>query len=420
MEDKIRTAVVNSVKEIIFDILHRYIVIVKNFKKHNNSFVIRITGFGELENKMQNKSLIKLVFVFGYALLIPMCSSPKGPVEGPEDRPYELAPDAVCVNSVPGEWTYLGLKEETVSSIFVHPQNPQVIFAGTGFDFSAQRDGKIFRSINCGETWEKVYEGGHFRGLLLHPNDPYTLFAWHHRPTGALLRSTDGGDTWHKYSDGMHTDGYDLTSVLLINPDNPKIMYVGTSGIWGGAVYKSTNGGRLWEGITMNHWPILASGATSMFMHPDEPNLLLHAAAWNTFISRSEDGGDTWEDVFVAEDLVKNFVLNPENSNQIVAASTQVGLLVSEDLGKNWRLETVTDSLLKMWDVKFVKNKIYVATEAGILKTADFENYTLLNEGTDSLTPRFITSDVEDLNIYAGHWHIDPTVGGGVYVRRLE
>lgn len=138
---------------------------------------------------MQKISLIKLVCVFGYVLLIPTCGSPMGPV----DRPYELAPDAVCVNSVPGEWTYLGLKEETVSSILMHPQNPRVIFAGTGFDFSAQRDGKIFRSTDCGETWEKVYEGGSFRGLLLHPNEPYTLFAWHHRPTGALLRSIDGG-----------------------------------------------------------------------------------------------------------------------------------------------------------------------------------------------------------------------------------
>lgn len=61
-----------------------------------------------------------------------------------DEVPFELKPDAVCTNSTSDEWTYLGLDEEAVHSILVHPQNPRIIFAGTSFDFSAQRDGKIF------------------------------------------------------------------------------------------------------------------------------------------------------------------------------------------------------------------------------------------------------------------------------------
>lgn len=211
-----------------------------------------------------------------------------------------------------------------------------------------------------------------------------------------------------------------MTSVLLINPDNPQIMYAATAGFWSGAVYKSTNGGRRWEDITMNHWPILGSGATAMFMHPNQPDVLLHSADGNGFISRSEDGGDTWDDVFIAEGMVMTYALNPGNPDHIVAASSKEGLLVSDDRGSSWQVEKVTDSLLKMWDVKFVKNKIYVATEVGILETTDYKNYTLLNEGNISLTPRYIESDVDDQNIYVGHWHIDPGVGGGIYVGRLE
>ncbi len=363
---------------------------------------------------MKNLTFLKIVFVFGYAFLLPMCGSPIGP----DNLPYRLAPEAVCLNSIPDEWTYLGLREESIRSVLVHPQNPQVIFVGTGFDFSAQRDGKIFRSTDCGKTWEKVYEGGHFRGILLHPEDPYTLFAWNHRPTGALLRSTDGGDTWHLYSEGMHTDGYNLTSVVLINPDNPQIMYAATAGFWNGAVYKSTNGGQRWEGITMNHWPILASGTTAMFMHPNEPDVLLHSADGNGFISRSEDGGDTWDDVFIAVGSVRTYALNPENQDHIVAFSAGEGLLISENRGRNWRVETVTDSALSISDGKFISGDVYIATNVGLLRTNDFENYLVMNEGVTSLTPYVIASDGEELNMYLGHWH-NTAAGGGIYVRRI-
>lgn len=348
-----------------------------------------------------------------------------------EKDPFDLKPDAVCTNSTSDEWTHLGLSEETVLSILVHPQNPQVIFAGTGFDFSAQRDGKIFRSLDCGDTWEKVYEGGHFRGLLLHPSEPYTLFAWDHRPTGALLRSTDGGSSWQLHSDGMHTDGRNRTSVLLIHPDNPRIMYASKAGFWTGAVYRSTNGGHNWESITENHWPILASGATAMFMHPDQPDLLLHSGDGHTFISRTEDGGQTWEDVFYADGQVDAYAVHPDDPDQIFAIASRRGLLISDDRGKEWRVQEISDPPRRYRDLIFVKNKLYIASEGAVLRTEDFQTFTYYNEGIDfgqtseehSLTlPMTLSIDAQSENLYLGHWlvKVENKLLGGVYVRKLD
>lgn len=354
-----------------------------------------------------------------------------GGTESTYEMPFELNPSAVCVNSTTNEWTHLGLSEETVLSILVHPQNPQVIFAGTRFDFSAQHDGKIFRSMDCGKTWEKVFEGGSFRGLLLHPFEPFTLFAWDHRPTGALLRSTDGGTSWHLHSEGMHTDGRNRTSVLLIHPDNPKIMYASTAGFWTGGVYKSTNGGHNWENITENHWPILASGATAMFMHPQQPELLLHSGDGHTFISRTEDGGQTWEDVFYAEGQIDAYAVHPDDSDQIIAIAFQRGLLISDDRGKEWRVQEISDSPMRYRDLIFAKNQLYIASEGAVLRTEDFQTFTYYNEGIDfgqtseghALTlPMTLSIDAQNENLYLGHETvpIDSIKAGGVYVRKLD
>lgn len=366
-------------------------------------------------------------------LIVPCFLAGCGIFGSKEKDPFDLKPDAACTNSTSDEWTHLGLSEETVLSILVHPQNPQVIFAGTGFDFSAQRDGKIFRSLDCGDTWEKVYEGGHFRGLLLHPSEPYTLYAWDHRPTGALLRSTDGGTSWHLHSNGMQTDGRNRTSVLLIHPDNPRIMYASKAGFWTGAVYKSTNGGHNWEGITENHWPILASGATAMFMHPDQPDLLLHSGDGHTFISRTEDGGQTWEDVFYAEGQVDAYAVHPDDPDQIFAIASRRGLLISDDRGKEWRVEVISDTIELYYDMNFINNHLYIATARGVLKTHDLKNYNQVgsqvlghtSEGETVLFPRnvrAIVSDKHQVNLYIGHslMLFNEELFGGVYVRKLD
>lgn len=344
--------------------------------------------------------------------------------------PFDLKPEALCTNSTAGEWTSLGLREETVLSILVHPKNPQVIFAGTGFDFSAQRDGKIFRSIDCGKSWEKVYEGGSFRGLLLHPEDPYTLFAWHHRPTGGLLRSTDGGESWELYTNGMHTNGNNLTSVVLIHPNNPRIMYASTSAFGSGNLYKSINGGGKWENITMNHWPHLASGATAMFMHPHQPDLMLHSANMNETLSRTEDGGKTWEDVIVSPGLVSAYAMNPQNPDQLVALASSLDphgwTMISNDRGKNWQVEAVPDSILRLRDLKFVQEKLYIASEKGVLMPIDGQ-YKLFNEGLEVSKNRrsghflyVIKTDKYQNNMYIGQNFLTKEDFGGIFVRKIQ
>lgn len=91
----------------------------------------------------------------------------------PEPPPQaDCAPVAATSGPV-GEWEYLGLggKDiDDITAIAVHPCDPQVIYAGSSFNFSDGIQGKLFKSEDGGETWDTLRVGGvlledyHFAG----------------------------------------------------------------------------------------------------------------------------------------------------------------------------------------------------------------------------------------------------------------
>jgi len=55
-----------------------------------------------------------------------------------------------------GHWQLLGLENETVTAIGLHPKEYHIIYAGTQFDFSAGVQGKLFKSTDCESTWDTL------------------------------------------------------------------------------------------------------------------------------------------------------------------------------------------------------------------------------------------------------------------------
>lgn len=61
-----------------------------------------------------------------------------------------------------GEWRFLGLEGEHVSdvtSIAVHPQDPDVIYTGSAFDFSAGLSHRRVQDVAIGSAGERLYAG---------------------------------------------------------------------------------------------------------------------------------------------------------------------------------------------------------------------------------------------------------------------
>ena len=254
-----------------------------------------------------------------------------------------------------------------VFCLTIDPHNPDVIWVGT------QNSRGIFKSTDGGKTWvEKTTgivekEGISFRGITVHPKDPNIVFvaaeissfAWtpdHTERTGkefdltkgVVYKTTNGGESWTAIWRGDN-----LARYILINPQNPDIIYVST-GIFdreaantdfkgnkpgGVGILKSIDGGRTWRVLgETNGLKNLYIG--SLFMHPQNPDILLAAAGNNAWsegsgVYLSTNGGETWHHVLKTNFAMTSVEFSTTSPN-IAYAGSEVAIYRSEDGGWTW------------------------------------------------------------------------------------
>ncbi len=91
--------------------------------------------------------------------------------------------------------------------------------------------------------------GGRIRAIAVHPTDPNTVYFG--AVAGGVWKSVNGGATWSVLNDFM---GNLAVCALVIDPNNPNIIYAGTGegffnldAIRGAGIFKSTDAGASWS-----------------------------------------------------------------------------------------------------------------------------------------------------------------------------
>ncbi len=278
-----------------------------------------------------------------------------------------------------------------VFCLTVDPHDPQIIWIGT------QNTGHIYKSTDGGQTWvpkeegiTMEYDAMSFRGFTVDPRTSDIVYAmaetsrfeadfggingvWGPGTGGVVYKTTDGGEHWQEIWDGGMPSS--LARYLWINPQNPDILYVSTGIFDRGAVgepadvdnatdpfgglgiLKSTDGGQTWRILNeANGLEHLYIG--SLYMHPDDPDILLAAAGHSVpeltirhyadvghsplGIYRTTDGGETWTQVLEppAERSAEVFTaveICPSDHN-IAYAGSELAVYRSEDAGQTWAL----------------------------------------------------------------------------------
>ncbi|NOZ19539.1 MAG: hypothetical protein GXP25_00460 [Planctomycetes bacterium] len=125
-----------------------------------------------------------------------------------------------------------------VFDIAIDPNNPQTIFVACrdNYDHKAKKmyQGGLFKSIDGGRTWRRVFEDRFASRVRVSPFDSNVIYIgtndhpYHDFATGrGVFVSRDGGETWTEINDGLTVK---QIGVITLDPKDPKRIYAGTGG----------------------------------------------------------------------------------------------------------------------------------------------------------------------------------------------
>ena len=246
-------------------------------------------------------------------------------------------------------WTFVGLPDVgQISTIRVHPTNPDLVYvAALGNPFVANAERGVFRSSDGGKNWKKVLFISDTAGgadLELQPGSPDVVFAclWHgqRKPwtivsgarEGGIYKSVDGGETWNKLAGGLPNEIFGRSNVAM-SAANPNRVYALIEAKPGSGLYRSEDGGASWKLIN-------AAGnlITRPFYYdtlgvdPNNPDVV-----WvgNEGWFKSMDGGKSFRSSPVPHGDNHDVWINPKNSLYMVQGNDG-GANVSLDGGATW------------------------------------------------------------------------------------
>ena len=257
------------------------------------------------------------------------------------------------------DWSHLGLEQTgRIGRIRIHPDNPDVAFVSAlGHLYGPQQERGVYRTVDGGETWERVLfidEDTGVYDLEMDPTNPRILFAsgwtmlirtwgrWSGGPGSGIYRSEDGGDTWDRLEGSGLPTGTLGKIGLAMTPADPDRVYAlietnanrefGPVDPNSAVLWRSDDGGDSWDEVNWNHAltqrPLYY---TRVVAAPDDRDELhFMATSFNT----STDGGRSFERGNPGGDH-HDMWIDPLMPDRMVVGHDQ-GVSISNNRGETW------------------------------------------------------------------------------------
>lgn len=271
-------------------------------------------------SKAELAAWILLVLV-GLTLSSPATAETQRPsASGPADatarmEAWQRHQELVDASQLGGlEWRSIGpvVQGGRVVDIETVPGEPYTFYV-------AYASGGLWRTTDNGVNFEPLFEDqptSIMGDIAVDPNNPQVIWVGTGENNSSrssyggmgLFRSEDGGDTWQH----MGLDESDRIGRIVIDPRDSNRIYVAVLGKLytpGGqrGVYRTTDGGKTWQEVLAGD-PESYVGFIDLVMDPSQPDTL-YAASWErsrrpwNFVESGEgsgvwkttDGGDTWK-----------------------------------------------------------------------------------------------------------------------------
>lgn len=251
-------------------------------------------------------------------------------------------------------WKKMGLEKTIcIHRIVIDPTNPNTVYAAAiGNPYTEHPDRGVFKTIDGGETWNKILYANDTTGcadLVMDPSNPNKLIAamWQFKRTpwnlisggkgSGLFITVDGGKNWKLLSkdDGL-PDGQLGRIGVAFSRSMPSRVYAKVEATKNG-LYKSEDGGFKWTLVNSDAAQITDRPFyyQEIYVDPKNENRIYDVHSTITF---SEDGGKSFSTMIPYSGIHPDhhaWWINPEDPTFIIEGNDG-GIGMSRDRGKTW------------------------------------------------------------------------------------
>jgi photosystem II stability/assembly factor-like uncharacterized protein len=268
-------------------------------------------------------------------------------------RPDLSVGDGVYKSADGGKtWRNMGLTDgQQIGAIIVDPSDKNRLFvAVVGHPYGPNPERGVFRSLDGGQSWQKVLFKDVDTGAIalgFDPSNSQTIYAdlWAGRqgpwengafegPNSGLYKSTDGGDHWQELTNGLPVKEGLSRIGFSICPSQPSRIYA-LVGSGKGGLYRSDDAGASWQFINGQDriWG-RGDDFAEVRADPKNPDVIYIA---NTSTYKSTDGGKTfqaWKGAPGGDDYHTVWI-DPDRPDTILLACDQ-GAVITVNGGRTW------------------------------------------------------------------------------------
>jgi photosystem II stability/assembly factor-like uncharacterized protein len=298
-------------------------------------------------------------------------------------------------------WKHMGLTgTHTIARIVIHPENPDIVYvAASGHEWTDNAERGIYKTVDGGETWNKVLYINERTGaidLVMDPSNPETLYAatwqrirlkWNdprnfegYKESG-IYKTTDGGQTWTPINNGLPEPKYRGRIGIDVARSNPNVIYAfvdnyeisraaesgeidsygrPSSGyIKGASVFRSDDKGENWRLMSgldeetktymERHSATYGWVFGQMRVDPNDENTIY---TMGLALNVSNDGGKTFRRLRGMHGDHHGLWIDPENSDYIVNVNDG-GIVISYDRGETWRQFTHNLPVCQFFNISY-------------------------------------------------------------------
>ncbi len=353
------------------------------------------------------------------------------------------------IKSIDGGQTWNNLDSEEgltglyVGSLFMNPQNPDMLLAGTGHDYwSAAYDqggtefssGGVFLTEDGGATWTQTLSHIQIYSVeycLGNPNIAYAAGPY------AVYRSEDSGYTWELISGGGITYGEywgppgvvaGFPIDIQCDPRNTDHLFVNN---YGGGNFLSEDGGRTWVDTSSGYSGAMVFGGLAL--DQGKPSRIYAGARSGLF--RSDDGGLRWLGLAfspASHAEITSVAVNPSDSDVVISSPWDMNRIVQSNTGgMDWtplvNFGVEQQSKLRAVDLEYSASDPQVVYAAVGFAPCRYMRFDLCNENgkgvfvsKNSGTSWISANDDQTEKINAMRLAVNPSNSNVIYVAAVK